>query len=100
MRNVRSLQVSLSNLFIPAYSQTIALLLPAKSTLHAVLDRYGWRSGAVARFVVGAVLPDHWDSGPMNSAVRITKASSCSTIANTAVTLTIPSTTKTIVVTC
>ena len=59
--------------------------IPAKSTIHAVLDRHGLWSGAVACVVVHKAPHYLWDSGPMSSGVRITKASSCSAIANTVI---------------
>src|SRR6476660_10070268 len=59
--------------------------LPAKSTIHAVLDRHGLveRRGRVRRRAHGT--PCLWDSGPMSSGVPITRASSCLPIANTVI---------------
>ena len=44
-----------------------------------------WWSGAVACVGVRKARPYLWDSGPMSSGVRITKASSCSAIASTVI---------------
>ena len=60
--------------------------LPAKSTIHAVLDRHGLverrsgRRGGVPRARLCL-----WDSIPTNSGAPITKASSCWAIANTVI---------------
>ena len=58
--------------------------LPAKSTIHAVLDRHGLWNAAFAR---GVVLRERLylsASIPMNYGARITRASSCWGIVNTA----------------
>jgi len=59
--------------------------IPAKSTIHAVLDRHGLveRRGRVHRRAQGS--PYLWGSVPMSSGAPITKASSCSPIANTVI---------------
>ena len=59
--------------------------IPAKSTIHAVLDRHGLveRRGRRRRRAQGTPLSR--DSGPMSSGVPTTKASSCSAIASTVI---------------
>jgi hypothetical protein len=66
--------------------------IPAKSTIHAVLDRYGW-SSAAAGCVVGLKGRSYpWGSGPTSYGALTTKASSSSEIMNTATRSQLPTT--------
>ena len=59
--------------------------IPAKSTIHAVLDRCGLES-AEAEYVAVRREPRYrWVSNPMNCGAPITKASSCWATKNTAI---------------
>src|SRR5258705_9242370 len=61
--------------------------IPAKSTIHAVLDRHSLVERSSAGAVSGAGRKAHrylWGNDPMSSGARTTKASSCSATSITA----------------
>jgi transposase len=59
--------------------------LPAKSTIHAVLDRHGLSGAAAVRGGAPRAPLCLWGSALMSSGVPITKASFCWAIANTVI---------------
>jgi len=57
--------------------------VPARSTIHAVLDRHGWSNAEGADAIMLRGTPCLWGKTPMSYGAPTTKASSCWATKNT-----------------